>query len=214
MRSTAAPHQRESLLRHSRLRFCAELLPRRLKATTANHLCAADPALGANERHTGSSERRTILFRRSLTALRRFNRGAEDRLPTPSRRWHFSGRAAGPLRKRSFESQAAKSEPRIAVVRESRRPTGTGTRPSDCICRPRTGAAVDVGKAVVRGLPVFARRAAGRAATADRELAARVVGSGGDQADSASSSVSFRPTPEQSYFCTRRTSPLSKSPGR
>ena len=31
--------------------------------------------------------------------------------PTPSRRWHFSGRAAGPLRKRSFASQAAKSPP-------------------------------------------------------------------------------------------------------
>ena len=31
--------------------------------------------------------------------------------PTPSRRWHFSGRAAGPFRKRSFASQAAKSPP-------------------------------------------------------------------------------------------------------
>jgi len=35
-----------------------------------------------------------------------------DRLSsTPSRRWHYSGRAAGPFRKRSFASQAAKAPP-------------------------------------------------------------------------------------------------------
>ena len=38
-------------------------------------------------------------------------RSLELAVPTPSRRWHFSGRAAGPLRKRSFAGQAAKSPP-------------------------------------------------------------------------------------------------------
>jgi hypothetical protein len=38
-------------------------------------------------------------------------RSLELAVPTPSRRWHFSGRPAGPFWKRSFASQAAKSPP-------------------------------------------------------------------------------------------------------
>jgi len=38
--------------------------------------------------------------------------GGERSLPTPSRRWHFSGRAAASLRKLPFANQAEKSMPR------------------------------------------------------------------------------------------------------
>jgi len=38
-------------------------------------------------------------------------RSLELAVPTPSRRWPFSGRAAVPLRKRSYASRAEKSPP-------------------------------------------------------------------------------------------------------
>jgi len=89
------------------LRPCSR---RRRGATspTATSVCSRERPLTGKFR--GDPERQELAGQRP-SGLNTRGFVVEGRSTTPSRRWHFSGRAPGPLRKRSFASQAEKSPP-------------------------------------------------------------------------------------------------------
>ena len=80
----------------------------RATSPTATSVCSRERPLTGKFR--GDPERQELAGQRP-SGLNTRGFVVEGRSTTPSRRWHFSGRAPGPLRKRSFASQAEKSPP-------------------------------------------------------------------------------------------------------